>query len=200
MARPREFDEEEVLEAAMVAFWERGYEATSVADLMTATGLQKGSLYKAFGDKRRLFDRALERYLEAGVEATQECFAEMVDPRSAIRCWLKHLFRPSASTNGDRRGCFAVNAFVELAPHDHELADRLAGHFDGLRAVLAEVIAQGQRDGQFRNDVAAKQLAEVLMTLAVGALASARGPQPDSTADRGPSLIDTVAHLLEANA
>ena len=63
MARPREFDIDHVLNAAMHAFWQRGYEATSLADLMEATGLQKGSLYKAFGDKHSLFMQALNRYL-----------------------------------------------------------------------------------------------------------------------------------------
>ena len=61
MARPREFDIDEALSAAMTAFWERGFAATSLADLMDATGLQKGSIYKAFGSKHELFMQALGR-------------------------------------------------------------------------------------------------------------------------------------------
>ena len=64
VGRPREFDEEQVLDAAMKAFWANGYEATSLADLVSVTGLHKGSLYQAFGDKHSLFIQTLSRYLQ----------------------------------------------------------------------------------------------------------------------------------------
>ena len=64
VGRPREFDEEQVLDAAMKAFWAKGYEATSLADLVSVTGLHKGSLYQAFGDKHSLFIQTLNRYLQ----------------------------------------------------------------------------------------------------------------------------------------
>ena len=64
VGRPRQFDEEQVLDAAMKAFWANGYEATSLADLVSVTGLHKGSLYQAFGDKHSLFVQTLNRYLQ----------------------------------------------------------------------------------------------------------------------------------------
>ena len=64
VGRPREFDVEQVLEAAMQAFWANGYEGTSLTDLVAATGLMKGSLYQAFGDKHSLFIQTLNRYLQ----------------------------------------------------------------------------------------------------------------------------------------
>src|SRR5271155_5916307 len=67
MARPREFDEGAVLDAAVLCFWSRGYEATSVRDLVEKTGITAASLYNAFGDKRALYQRALDRYVEESI-------------------------------------------------------------------------------------------------------------------------------------
>ena len=66
MARPREFDEDDAIDSALQAFWKQGYGSTSIPDLISATDLERGSLYKAFGDKRTLFVRALDSYLEGG--------------------------------------------------------------------------------------------------------------------------------------
>src|ERR687891_349404 len=91
MARPREFDIDEALEAAMGAFWVRGYEATSLADLMQAMGLQKGSIYKAFGDKHALFLCALQRYLDQMYEAQRAMLTGATSPRVALQAWLDQL-------------------------------------------------------------------------------------------------------------
>ena len=84
MGRPREFDEDGVLERALHVFWRLGYEATSVTDLMEATGLAKGSLYKAFGDKRSLFLKALDRYLERGRDALRHTLTDAPTVREGL--------------------------------------------------------------------------------------------------------------------
>src|ERR671910_2905737 len=91
MARPREFDIDEALDAAMGAFWVRGYEATSLADLMQVMGLQKGSIYKAFGDKHALFLSALQRYLDQMYAAQRQALANATSPRATIQAWLDRL-------------------------------------------------------------------------------------------------------------
>ena len=83
MARPREFDEEEVLDRALDVFWRRGYGATSVEDLTAATGLGRGSLYAAFGDKETLFLTCLRRYHLRGQEVVSQAL-QQPDPRQAI--------------------------------------------------------------------------------------------------------------------
>ena len=85
VGRPRQFDEDEVLEAAMEAFWANGYEATSLSQLMEATGLHKGSLYQAFGDKHSLFLAALERYLGNMRRQKNELVAAAATPLDALR-------------------------------------------------------------------------------------------------------------------
>jgi TetR/AcrR family transcriptional repressor of nem operon len=85
VGRPRQFDEAEVLDAAIQAFWAKGYEATSMADLLEVTGLHKGSLYQAFGDKHTLFVAALRRYLEGMRSRKNVLLRETESPLEGIR-------------------------------------------------------------------------------------------------------------------
>jgi len=149
--RPREFDEDEVLDRALGAFWEHGYAATSMADLLEATGLAKGSLYKAFGDKRQLFLTALDRYLEQGRSAL-DVAAREGSPAEVLRNWLVNIVT-MATCQGVRRGCMAVNCTVELAPHDDELRARLRQQERGLEKIYARLIAAGIEAGEFRPDL-----------------------------------------------
>jgi TetR/AcrR family transcriptional repressor of nem operon len=174
MARPREFDEDEVLEVAMHTFWERGYDATSVADLMRATGLAKGSVYKAFSDKRALFLAALGRYLEAGRARLRETMAAQASGRAALRAWLESMVELTM-TQRPARGCFAVNCAVEVAPHDEAVRALIRQHERLLQEAYAEAIARGIAAGELRCDLdarlAAQLVATVLHGLAVGSKA-----------------------------
>ena len=94
MARPREFDEEAVLDAAVNCFWAQGYEATSVRDLVEKTGITGASLYNAFGDKRALYRKALDHYIEASIaDRMRRC--EKLAPREAISAFLAEIVKRS---------------------------------------------------------------------------------------------------------
>src|SRR5271168_2905013 len=96
MARPREFDEEVVLDAAVHCFWARGFESTSVKDLMERTGLTAASLYNAYGDKRAIFRAALDRYIEKSIGMRiRRC--EALAPRDAIGSFFDDILRRSLS-------------------------------------------------------------------------------------------------------
>lgn len=164
--RPREFDEDEVLDRALDVFWERGYEATSVSDLMKATGLAKGSLYKAFGDKRQLFLRALERYLEQGRDGLGD-IASADSAKAALRFWLTNIVSMATCT-GVRKGCLAVNCTVELAPHDDELRDVLRRQEVAVERVYARLIARGIDQGEFRPGLDPEASARWITTLVDG--------------------------------
>src|SRR5262245_24509956 len=113
MARPREFDDEAVLDAAIQCFWSRGYEATSVKDLIGKTGITAASLYNAFGDKRTLFRSALDHYVEDGIgERIRRC--EIRPPREAIGAFFEEILSRSLSDR-ERKGCMLVNSALELA-------------------------------------------------------------------------------------
>lgn len=165
--RPREFEIDEVLDRAMETFWARGYEAASVVDLLEATGLHKGSLYKAFGDKRQLFLCALQRYMSEGLERAAGVMASAGGPAGAVRAWLGFMGRLCEPGNG-QRGCLALNTIAELAPHDPEVEMLIDRHATRIRGMLEEVIEQGQEAGVFRTDERARDLAEVLLAMAWG--------------------------------
>ena len=189
VGRPREFDVDEALDAAMNAFWDHGYEATSMADLMEAMGLQKGSIYKAFGDKHSLFMQALGLYLDQAAERTRHAL-ESGAPRDAIRSWLECMI------SGDcrkRRGCFMVNSVVELGPHDEKACVLLKRHAARLEKHLATTLERGQTDGVFRTDRTARELAEVLHVFIAGIAATSRNA---SMRGRSKRLIDFVMCML----
>ena len=107
MARPREFDEEAVLDAAMQCFWRRGYEATSVRDLIDKTRITGASLYNAFGDERTLFAKSLDRYVENSVaDRIRRCRA--LPPREAIEAFFSDVLKRSLE-DPERKGCMLVN-------------------------------------------------------------------------------------------
>jgi TetR/AcrR family transcriptional regulator, transcriptional repressor for nem operon len=166
MARLREFDIDEVMEAVTNAFWE----ATSLADLMAATGLQKGSIYKAFGDKRSLFLQALQAYLDRLFTLTRQVL-DNPNPEQAIASWLQLL---SDSASDTSKGCFAVNSLMELAPHDPEVAKMLEYQYSRIGQLLEKAIAQGQKAEVFRQDLSAQQLRQLLLVTANGTLTSGR--------------------------
>src|SRR5580698_10339993 len=109
MARPREFDETAVLEAAIQCFWSRGYEATSVRDLAEKMGLTGASLYNAFGDKRALYRRALDHYVEMSFGDRVGRFEGSLPPREALLAFFDEII--DRSLNDPRiKGCMLVNS------------------------------------------------------------------------------------------
>jgi len=165
MGRPREFDEPTVVAAAQGAFWAHGYSGTSLADLMAATGLGKGSLYGAFGDKHRLFLRAFDEYCAdalAGVEA------ELTGAGPAYPRLVAHIRGAAESTISDeaRRGCFLAKGTAELAAVDEAVSERVRLTFARLGELLAECIAAARREGALDGHVDPRRLAAtVLATL-----------------------------------
>ena len=145
MARPREFDEEAVLDAAIECFWSRGYELASVRDLADQMGITGASLYNAFGDKRALYRRALERYIELKVH-NRIARLEQLPPFQAISAYFDEVIERSAEDK-ERRGCMFVNSAVELAPRDPDFRALIVEEFVQIEAFFHRCIAAGQKDG-----------------------------------------------------
>lgn len=177
MARLREFDTEVALDSAMQAFWLRGYEATSLADLMAATGLKKGSIYKAFTDKHSLFMLALRRYIDQGNICHRQYLEESTSPKAGISEWI-HSIIDQRGREEPRRGCFMLNSLVELAPHDEEVSKLLAAHLGYVQTSLSRAIAQGQTLGEFRQDIPAEELSALALNLLHGIVTRSKGPTP----------------------
>ncbi len=184
MGRPREFDMDQALNAAMTAFWTHGYEATSMAYLMKVMKLQKGSIYKAFHDKHDLFMQALNRYLDNGLKTMKQNIEKAASPKEGIRFWLKDMIFGLCHRQDKQRGCLAVNSVIELGPHDQKVRDRLQQQQARMAELLTRTIEQGQALGEFRQDKPAAHLAEALTAYTMGIMALSKGLSDEETTQR----------------
>lgn len=172
MARPRKFDEATVLGEAIDCFWRRGYDATSIRDLQETTGLTVASLYNAFGDKRALYHRALDGYIESSIADRIERCSQR-PPRQAIAAFFAEIVARSLD-DSDRKGCLLVNAALEVAPHDPEFRDVVDAALRRIETFFRERIDAGLADGSITCDLAAADLARHLLAVVLGVRVLAR--------------------------
>lgn len=167
MARPREFDRDEVVEKALQVFWRRGYQATSVSDLVEATGLNRGSLYDTFGDKHGLFLEAVERY-RANVSARRLAALEEPGPlREKIAAFYQGII-DFASGEGRLLGCLMTNSTVELAPHDRDTRLVVAANMGAMEAGFRRVLVRARKSGELAQDKSPTDLARFFTATANG--------------------------------
>ncbi|WP_248799933.1 TetR/AcrR family transcriptional regulator [Pseudomonas sp. MWU13-2105] len=169
MARPREFDEAAALDAAIHCFWSRGYEATSVRDLALAMGITGASLYNAFGDKRALFAQALDHYIKRGFCERSLRLELQLPPREAIQTFFNEIIELSLC-DPEHKGCFIVNAALEVAPHDPQFKAVLATVQESMEGFFRRCISAGQAQGS----ICASQSADDLARLCLGVLMGLR--------------------------
>jgi TetR/AcrR family transcriptional repressor of nem operon len=172
MARPREFDESAVLDAAVLCFWKHGYEATSVRNLVEHTGITAASLYNAFGDKRALYEKALGHYVEDSIaDRVRRC--ECLPPLQAIEAFFEEIVKRSLNDR-DRKGCMLVNAALEGAPNDPAFRKVVAGVLVSIEAFFQASISAGQADGSITRSLQAGTLAQNLLGVLMGIRVLAR--------------------------
>jgi TetR/AcrR family transcriptional repressor of nem operon len=183
MPRPRIFAEDTALDAATAEFWRHGYAATSVRGLGAAMGLGAASLYNAFGDKRALFRRCLDRYLDHGMRERIARLERSQPPRQAIETFVAEVL---ALSRRDRRGCLMVNSAVEIGPHDAEIGAILRERLGELEGFFRRCLRAGQRDGSIAAGIDAADVARLLLSTVMGMRVLARA-RPE------PALLDGVA-------
>jgi len=192
MARPREFDPDAVRAAAIRCFWRRGYEATSIKDLLAETGITAASLYNAFGDKEALFRSALEHYIETGIAARLRRLGAR-QPRQAIEAFFADIVQRSL-TDPEHKGCMVVNTALELAPHDERFRTVIREVFERIESFFLRCIRTGQSDGTINAAVGARNLARHLTAVLMGLRVLAR-VRPEKALLEG--AIAPVLALLE---
>jgi TetR/AcrR family transcriptional repressor of nem operon len=173
MARPREFDEATALEAAIDCFWQRGYEATSVRDLVDKMGISGPSLYNAYGDKRALFAQALEHYVDHSARALIKQLETSLPPKQAVRRFIEEIIDRSVNDR-ERRGCFLINSALEVAPHDRQLGALIADRLAEIEAFFYRSIKAAQAKGAVPRNRAARDLARLLLSVLLGIRVLAR--------------------------
>ena len=173
MARPREFDEDAVLEAAMQRFWNSGYEATSMRDLADRTGMTTPSLYNAFGDKRAIYRLVLDRYVRLALETCSTIFGGDGPPLRALERYFDANVE-EVLVDGLHKGCFIVNTALELAPHDQDFRDAVTEVFDEIEKRVRDCVAAGQRDGSILTAQPPADIARLALSTLLGLRVLAR--------------------------
>ncbi|NNG05751.1 MAG: TetR/AcrR family transcriptional regulator, partial [Inquilinus sp.] len=143
----KQFDTEDALTKAMQAFWARGYEATSVQDLVDRMGINRGSLYASFGDKRALFILALRHYDAIHRTAWVARLVETRTPKAAVVAAFDEVIA-AVLDGGSRDGCLLVNTALELSPHDDEIAAIVATALSETEAFFRDRINAGRENGE----------------------------------------------------
>jgi TetR/AcrR family transcriptional repressor of nem operon len=167
IGRPIQFNPDEVVGAATRAFWAKGYEATSLQDLLEATSLSKSSLYQAFGGKRQLFGRCLESYTDQMVAMLRDRLESSPTALAFIKDTLTDIATEGARTKVPR-GCLLTNTASEFGQRDPLFADWVDVGIGRIRAVLELAVRRAQAKGEVTKDRSAAALADYLMSSIAG--------------------------------
>jgi TetR/AcrR family transcriptional repressor of nem operon len=172
VGRPQEFDRDEALAKAMEVFWKRGYEATSVQDLLDGMGIHRGSMYNTFGDKQSLFVEAIEHYC---TKLRDEVSAVLRRAGSPLGNVLRIMELWESSVLDDpARGCLVTNTSVELGPHVPEVGDALTYHFSRLERMLRNALDRAVDSGEVAHGTDTRALARFLVGVNQGLMVMGR--------------------------
>ncbi|WP_327312820.1 TetR/AcrR family transcriptional regulator [Streptomyces sp. NBC_01235] len=168
MARTKEFDPDTALRSALELFWRRGYEATSMADLVEHLGIGRASIYATFGNKHDLYLKALDRYGETHQPLLLRELSQPGPALPAVRAVVRR-FAAEATDEGRRTyGCLVTNTAAELAPHDSAAAHRVELSWEHLETLLESALVRAQAQGELPAERDPRGLARMLLVLLQG--------------------------------
>jgi len=187
----KQFDREDVLDKAMHAFWRHGYSGTSMKDLIGCMGLNPGSIYATFGDKKSLFRHALEHYKHQTHELLAD-FERTYPPRQAILELFKKMVE-DVRTGPQNGACFIVNTVVETTPKDEKIDCAAQAGLAEFDAFIGKMIKAGQDRGEINPTLNVEKTSRILMGLIVGGRVLARGHLDDKALQ---DFIDHADHII----
>lgn len=180
MARPRSFETDAAVEKAMQVFWAHGYEGASLPDLLDGMGLTRGSLYKAFTDKKSLFLRVLNFYEGRAVQVAIDVLADqgIPDGSDRIRALFTNVYR--AVRDGDQRGCLLCAAAAGPSMYDDDIASVVAQGLSAMRDAIDVALQASPKHAQM-PDAARRDMADMLIAQYIGLCTMARARMPADT-------------------
>ncbi|ALJ19608.1 TetR/AcrR family transcriptional regulator [Microbacterium sp. No. 7] len=188
--RTREFDIERALDQAIDVFWRQGYEATSIADLTAAMGINPPSLYAAFGNKRQLFDRAVDKYIHCRSDYLKRAVAEPTG-REAARTMLMGVVE-GATLDGHPTGCLLLQGGLACADENLSVQEELTDRREQTRKAMQLRFDQAVADGDFPPSTDTAKLARYYATVATGLNVQAASGVPRE------ELVETVELAMAA--
>jgi TetR/AcrR family transcriptional regulator, transcriptional repressor for nem operon len=167
VARTKEFDPDAALQSALELFWRRGYEATSMSDLVEHLGIGRASIYATFGNKHELYLKALDRYNEACDPGLLHELSQPGPALPAVRTLVRR-FAAEAGSGERRKGCFITNTAAELGAHDTAAARRVESSWDHVETLLHSALVRARAQGELPADRDPRTLARMLLVLMQG--------------------------------
>lgn len=193
MARPAEFERETVLREAMHIFWRKGYNTTSIKDIVDATHIQPGSLYWTFGNKQKLFLAAVDCYRQDILSLVKTTLKADLPPLQRIEQFF-HGLVAQTTNNGSNNGCLLINTLLEVAEDDNAISGVITQTFDQLEAGFAQVLTLAQQHGQIPANKNPEDLAKLLIVGMFGLRVYSKN-NPDPLAAN--TIIDTLMLALQ---
>ncbi|WKN43532.1 TetR/AcrR family transcriptional regulator [Tunicatimonas pelagia] len=193
MARPRNFNENQVLDRAIDVFWEKGYHATSYEDLVNRMGINRASMYNTFGDKHQLYIQALQRYREK----SRQQFDRWRESESSIQETIQMILNEAVHecvSDSQRKGCMVVNSATELGPSNTEIAEIIRENQQQVESVLSELFTRAQQRGEIAADLKPEALARFYFNTFSGLRVMGRA-NPDATVYR--DVVDVALRVIE---
>lgn len=162
MPKVETFDRDQVLGKVVTIFHEKGYNATSMQDLVDATGLNRSSIYNSFGSKKELYQESLKAYRSQGLQYVQKVLIHTENPKETIR----KIFASDSFTKAN--GCFLSNCTSEMANQDFEIRSFLKNNLEHMQGLFEELVLKGQKEGSINQNRSAKEYAIYLFTALQG--------------------------------
>ncbi len=170
----KSFDVDVALEKAMQVFWRKGFDSVSMANLIEETGINRGSLYNAFGGKQALFVKTLLKYDRENRKATLARFEALDEPCKAI-CDFFDSIVVNTVADTERKGCFLFNTVLECGSHDAEVNAIVANGLREIEGFFRRSIEVGQARGDIRQDIEPESKAKTMLALALAIRVLGRG-------------------------
>lgn len=187
MARTKDFDENEVLTKAIQLFWYKGYNGTSMQDLVDGLGISRSSLYDTYTDKHTLFMKALESYQQTGAAQMGEIIHHQGPAKEAVERLLRFATN-ELLCDKQQKGCFMVNAEVEVAPHDAEVSNVIRRNDQEMEDAFLQIIEKGKANGEIKSPQDARALTRFIFNAVKGMRVTAK-----SSTDR--AVFDDIIKL-----
>ncbi|MEU7342961.1 TetR/AcrR family transcriptional regulator [Streptomyces bacillaris] len=168
MARTKEFDPDAALQSALELFWRRGYEATSIADLVEHLGIGRASIYATFGNKHELYLKALDRYAEGRDAVLLAELSQPGDALPAVRAVVRRFAAEAVADDVRLKGCLVTNTAVELAPNETASARRVESSWDHFETLLHSALVRAQAQGELAEGRDPRALARMVLVLLQG--------------------------------
>ncbi|MFH8729934.1 MULTISPECIES: TetR/AcrR family transcriptional regulator [unclassified Streptomyces] len=197
MARTKEFDPDAALQSALELFWRRGYEATSMADLVDHLGIGRASIYATFGNKHELYLKAMDRYAESADAAILADLSAGGPALPAVRGLVRRFAAEATADERRLTGCFVTNTATELAPHDTAAARRVERSWEHIETLLHATLTRARAQGELPADRDPRALARLLLVLMQGMrVVGKASPDPArvrDAAEQALGLLDRAA-------